>query len=151
MVVSPDALYRNVLEMYCTRNDRHIQHMVQKCTILQPLLVTAYLAVYLNSLTPDTVPSFDTCILQHITEPCCDSALVAHSRLLPSLITQQAAISQQKLGITIEVLQTESPTRPCAHTAIHFNRDVPSGEKKGKIIGEQKWLISCCDVNRQLM
>lgn len=128
--------------MQLTRNDHHIQHMVQKCNILQPLLVTACLAVCLNSLTPDAVPPFDTCILHHIKEPCCDSALVAHSGLLPSLITQQAAISQQKLGITIGVLKTESPTRPCANTAINFNRDVPSG-KKGKIIGEQKRLISC--------
>lgn len=105
-------------------------------TTLQSLPVTAHAAVYLFSLTPATVPPFDTCILQHITVPGCDSALVAHSRLLPSLIARQAAISQQRLGITIEVHETESPTRPWANTAIHFNRDVPSGNQ-GKMIEEK--------------
>lgn len=122
------------------QNHRRVPHMVQKCgwknaaipahlfnhklshtqrlfslgssTTLQSLPVTAHAAVYLFSLTPATVPPFDTCILQHITVSGCDSAPVAHSRLLPSLITRQAAISQQRLGITIEVHETESPSRP---------------------------------------
>lgn len=105
-------------------------------TILQSLPVTAHAAVYLFSLTPATVPPFDTCILQHITVSGCDSAPVAHSRLLPSLITRQAAISQQRLGITIEVHETESPSRPWANTAVHFNGHVPSGNQ-GKMMEEK--------------
>lgn len=100
---------------------------------------SAFTRLFRSKCTSATVPAFDTCILRHTTVSGCDSTLVAHSRLLPSLITRQPAISQQRLGITIQVHKTESPTRPWANTAIHFNKDVPFGNQ-GKMI-EKKDLI----------
>ena len=95
-------------------------------------------AVYLLSLTPDPVPGCDTCILRHTTVSGSDGTLAAHSRLLPSLITRQPAISQQRLGITIQVHKTERPTRPWANTAIHLNKDVPSGNQR-KMMKKKAW------------
>ncbi len=112
-------------------------------SLLEAVLFTSsYL--YLFYLTPSTVPAFDVPILWHITVSGFDSTLVAHSRLLPSLIARKPAISQHRLGITIQVHKTESPTRRWANTAIHFNKDVPSGNQ-GKMI-EKKDLIRWGDL-----
>lgn len=81
-------------------------------TLLSSQHVSKHPSVYLFPLTPAKVHPFDTCVLKHFTVSGCDSALVPHSRLLPSLIIRQAAISQQRLGITIVVHKTKSPTHP---------------------------------------
>lgn len=114
--------------------------LLRSSTTLQSLLEAAPFTsscLYLFYLTPATVPAFDAPILRQTAVSGCDSTLLAYSRLLPSLITRKPAISQQRRGITIQVHKTESPTRSWANTAIHFNKDVPSGNR-GKMIGKKR-------------
>lgn len=100
-------------------------------------------AVDLFSLTPATALAFEACTLRDTTESGFDSTLVAHSKLLPSLITGQPAISQQRLGITIHLYKTESPSHPWANSAIHFNKDAPLWKRavddRKKMADEDKW------------
>lgn len=100
-----------------TYTDTHFTQIhtlwLRSSTTLQSLLKVALITSscrYLFYLTPATVPAFfDIHILQHTTVSGCDSTLVAHSRLLPSLITRKPAISQQRLGITIQVHKRVPP------------------------------------------
>ena len=73
------------------------------------MLHTVY---YLFSLSQATVPAFDTCILRHTTVSGSNSTTVDHSRLLPSLITRQLDISQQRQGKKHSGPQDREPHPP---------------------------------------
>lgn len=79
-ITSPEVLNKSIGQL--TKSAHHMLHMVY----------------YLFSLSQATVPAFDTCILRHTTVSGSNSTTVDHSRLLPSLITRQLDISQQRQG-----------------------------------------------------